>query len=836
MLSWSLRIKRWIRALRSVVHAPRKPGTDLPGRVALTVPGGRAPSPRVRLGRSLLAPLTLLSFGGAVPHWALAACTCPSSTPARPAARAPQPATKPTGAVHVTSDRATLTHSGKALLEGHVVLRQGQRKIQASQVEYDSRSGSIRTRGGIEYTDPVVRVTGKGGSYSPLEGARFENAHFSLLQRSARGTARLMQLTPRGLLRLRGVAFTTCPQTPPAWVLRASKITLDTRTRVGTGENARIDLHGVPILYLPWVSFPLGNVRKSGFLFPTFGNTSRGGFQISTPYYWNIAPNADFTLEPTEYQKRGIDAGGDLRLLSRRGYSELDWDYLPNDTTYHGSRSRVRLRSVTELPDRFRLTLDGENVSDSRYFEDFSSGPEGASTAFLDRRAVLSYRSVHWNIRGMAQQFQTIDNTLPLSERPYSRAPDLTVGADYGWGPGDLVRYGFKSEVVDFRRSGHSTAVEGWRYDFKPAVSLNLGGPGYYIRPSIAWRATQYELSHTTPGQPSAPSRTLPIASVDTGLKLERTAGAHGRRLILLEPRLMYLYVPYRNQSRLPIFDTGLPDLQPVELFRTNRYVGADRVGDANQVSAGLTTRLLNARNGRQYLTATFGEEFYFATPRVRLPGEIVRTDRRSDVVAELALTGLRHFSAHADLQWNPQASRAERADIGIQYRRSGERVINLSYRYERAGIERAAAGTGFCGASSTLASVCCTTAATPLAGNCGIRQAEISAAWPIGRSWSVFARGIYSLQDHEALERFVGFEYRSCCWSVRLGARRYVAFRPTVAGEAVGAQDTGIYVQVELTGLASVGSAPDKFLSETIPGYVPAGSNAPATAAGAFE
>ena len=774
----------------------------------------------------------LLSFGGIVAHWAPAgaACASPGSGPTPPAVPAPpRPTGKPAagGIVHITSDRATLSHNGQVLLQGHVVLRQGQRQIRAKEILYNSRSGSIRTRGGIDYSDSVVHITGKGGSYSPLAGARFANAHFSLLQRSARGTARLMRLTPQGVLRLHGVTFTTCRQSPPAWVLRAGKITLDTRSRVGTGENARIDLHGVPILYLPWVSFPLGNVRTSGFLFPTFGNTSRGGFQVSTPYYWNIAPNADFTLEPTEYQKRGIDAGGEFRFLSRRGYSALDWDYLPNDAAYHGSRSRVRLRSVTRLPAGVRLTLDGENVSDSQYFEDFSSGPEGASTAFLDRRATLSYRSVHWNIRGMAQQFQTIDNTLPLNDRPYSRVPDLNVDADYGWGPGDLVRYGFKSSLVDFRRSDHSSGAEGWRLDFKPVVSLNLGGPGYYIRPSIAWRATQYELSHTAAGEPQAPARTLPIASVDTGLKLERTAGAHDQGLIMLEPRLMYLYVPYRNQSRLPIFDTGLPDLEPVELFRTNRYVGADRVGDANQVSAALTTRLLNARDGRQYMAATIGEAFYFTTPRVTLPGELMPTDRRSDIVAQLALGGLRHFSAHADVQWSPQTSRTQRADIGIQYRPAGDRVIDLSYRYERAGIEQAAPGTFSCATTSTLASGCCASTVSPLASNCGVRQAALSAAWPIGRSWLVFARGVYSLQDHEALERFVGFEYRSCCWSVRLGARRYVAFRPTLAGQTTGAQDTGVYLQVELTGLASVGSAPDKFLSETIPGFTPAGSAA---------
>ena len=815
---------------------------------------GNRPGLRQRLRGVLWS--ALLSFGGVASHAALATgrCTCqnpkrsdvahpeaPAHAPARPG---PAGRLSAAGKIHISSERASVGRNGQVRLEGHVVLRQGEREIQAQRIDYDTHRDIIRTRGGIRYSDPRLRVTGRGGSYSPLEGAQFEDAQFSLLRPAAHGTARQMQLTPQGVLRLRGVAFTTCPQIPPAWVLRAGRIRLDTHRRVGTAENARIDLHGVPILYLPWVSFPLGNVRKSGFLFPTFGNTSRGGFQISTPVYWNIAPNADFTLQPTEYQRRGADIGGDFRFLTHRGHGELDWDYLPYDGAYHGSRSRIRLRSVTELPDQLRLTLNGENVSDTAYFEDFSSGPEGTSTAFLDRRAVLSYRSVHWNIQGMAQQFQTIDSTLPLNDRPYSRVPDLNIGADYGWGPGDLVRYGFKSEMVDFQRPDHATGVTGWRFDFKPVVSLNLGGPGYYVRPSIAWRATQYELSHTAAGQPSSPSRTLPIASVDTGLRLQRPVGRHGLKLIMLEPRLMYLYVPYRNQSTgrhaLPIFDTGLPDLVPVELFRTNRYVGADRVGDANQINAALTARLLNNRDGRQYLAATIGEEFYFETPRVTLPGEVVPTIGRSDLVAELALTAFRHWSARADLQWDPQASEAQRADVTLQYRPAANRVINLGYRFVRNTIQQSALAASSCVTTAArLAGGCCAQI-SPLASNCGVQQAEISAAWPIGHSWLLFARGIYSLKDHEALERFAGFEYRACCWSVRLGARRYVAVRPTLGGGRTGAQDTGIYLQVELTGLASVGSAPDAFLSETIPGFAPAGSaaasytqaapNAPAT------
>ena len=722
------------------------------------------------------------------------------------------------GKVSIESDRMVGGSNGVLTLRGHVVVRQGQRRIKANQVEYDRNNNSLKTQGGIDYTDPLVHVTGSGGSYSPTEGAQFESATFSLVQRSARGAAKEMQLSPQGLIRLERVTFTTCPVNDQSWVLRAARIALDTQKREGIARNARIDFKGVPILYLPWVSFPLGDQRKSGFLFPTVGNTSRGGAQVSVPYYFNIAPNIDFTFEPTEYTRRGPDVGGDFRYLTQRQHGELAWDYLPDDGVYGASRSRVKLMNVTELPGNFRLTLDGENVSDTQYFEDFSTGPEGTSTPFLDRRAVLSYRDLHWNVAGMAEQYQTIDSTLLLENRPYARMPDLTVNADYGWGPGDLVRYGFDSEVVDFRRS---TGVNGWRLDLRPTTSLNIEGPGYFIRPAVAYRATQYHLSDTVPGQPSSPSRALPIASFDTGLQLERAAGSHDQRTVTLEPRVMYLYVPYRNQSELPVFDTAVPDLDPVELFRTNRYVGADRVGDANQVSAGITTRLLNALDGRQYLTATFGQEVYLTTPRVTLPGELPRTDHRSDLVAQLALTAFQHWSADAEVQWDPQSSQTQRAHVEVQYRPAPDRVVNLGYRFERGIYEEAALVSGQLGQT--------TLCGTPVTPSCNVQQLEVSAAWPIGRSWSVFARGVYSLADQEALERFAGFEYRACCWSLRLGARRYVGARPTTSTARTGPQDTGIWLQLELTGLASVGSASDASLSDAIPGYTPTEATSPA-------
>ncbi|HYB66149.1 MAG TPA: LPS assembly protein LptD [Steroidobacteraceae bacterium] len=731
------------------------------------------------------------------------------------AAQAGKAAAAPRGNIEIKADTADVSVEGKGSLKGDVVVRQGDVELRAGEMQIDKPSQFVQSAGRIEYRDPLVHVTGAGGSYSAATGAEFKGAQFDLRERAARGAADSLALTPDGVLHLRNVTFTTCPLSHEAWQLKASSITLDTRDQIGTGHNASVDFLGVPLVYLPWVSFPLGSERKSGFLFPSVGSTSSSGFQLAVPYYWNIAPNADFTFQPVEYTKRGPDLGGDLRFLTADQHGELQWNYLPNDTLYGGSRSRVQLNDVAELPADVRLTVDAQTVSDVLYFQDFSQSPAGTSTSFLNRSATLSYRDAHWSVDGQAQQYQTIDTTVLVDERPYARVPRLAVASDYSlFG---LLHYGFASEIVDFQHAPSTAGLPplpaGWREDVTPALSLALAGPGYFFRPALAWRATWYQLTDTLPGTPTSLSRNLPLGSVDTGLVFERESGSHDQRTLTLEPRVQYLYVPYRDQSSLPVFDTGLPDLNVVELFRSNRYVGADRVSDANQLTTALTSRLLDAQSGRQFLTATIGQSYYFTTPRVTLPGETPLTAPHSDFVAQLALTGFADWNADAAVQWDPDHQRSERTQLNLQYKPARDAVLNLSYRYERfvqlpefvQGVE-----------------LPCNPAAPVQPGvptGCDIRgfdQVDASGAWPIRRSWNMFVREVFDLRNHEELERFAGFEYRACCWRLRLGARHYVS-------SFTGSRDTGIWLQLELAGLAGVGSASDTSLSEEIRGYTPA-------------
>jgi LPS-assembly protein len=795
--------------------------------------------------------LAILSFGALTPLARAADQSCPSQTvPSLLPQQAPAATQKPRaekdvangGVISADSDQTEYDpKTDTATFTGHVVIRQGDREIKAEEIQIQNKK-TVKGHGGIDYTDPIVHIMGSGGDYSATEGANFKDAQFQLLQRSARGAAQTMNLTPEGILNLRGVTFTTCPANDESWKLRATDIKLDTARKEGEARDAKITFMGVPIMYLPYVSFPLGDERKSGFLFPTLGTSSRGGVMLSVPYYWNIAPNMDFTAQPIGYSRRGIDLGGDFRYLEPRSKGELLWHYLPEDPVFGGSRSDVRLRNSAELADNLRFIIDAENVSDPQYFQDFSQGPEGTSTAFVERRATFSYRDEHWRIDGEAQHYETIDNTLTEANRPYARVPSITASGDFGWGPDSLFRYGFDSEVVHFDRDVAnlnndcataaalnppgiyvSPCVTGWRMDVMPTMSFNLIDPGYFFRPAVAYRITQYELNNTLPREDRTPSRALPIASVDAGVLFERDLGAAGNRKLTLEPRTMYLYAPYRNQSDIPIFDTALPDLVPVELFRTNRYVGADRVSDADQLAMGLTSRLLDGHNGRQFVAVTIGQVYYFQTPRVTLPYEVPQSGARSNFVTQLAINAFQNWNSNLSLQWNPQASQFERADVNIQYKPAADKVINVAYRFERGTIHPASQ----CNIIDATGNTQLTAAQYSQAGICGFEQVEVSGAWPIAGRWNVFAREVYSLQDKQPLESFAGFEYGSCCWRVRFGARRYISRRPlTPQSTEAGPQDTAAWLQLELTGLASVGSASDTFLIDEIRGYTPSEAN----------
>jgi LPS-assembly protein len=679
--------------------------------------------------------------------------------------------------VQVTSGGAELSRDGDAKLTDGVVIRHGAREVSAQSATYDASERRFEVEGDVEYRSPDLRVKGGSGSWDSGGSGRFTGAEFDMPERPARGSAASLDMTAAGDIKLRKVSFTTCPAGNDDWYLRAAAIDIDQQRQQGKGRNVRIELKGVPILYAPVISFPVGDARKSGFLFPSFGNTDKSGFELGVPYYLNLAPNYDMTLTPFFLSRRGAGINAEFRYLTERSRGHLDTRFLPGDDLAGRDRRLSELWHRTNFGERLRIDASLSDASDDEYFEDFGLGPDGTSVTFLDRHIHLAWLGSGWRFDGRVQDFQTIDRTVDPLARPYSRLPQMSFAGLWN-AAGDRLRTSLDAETTWFERD---VGVTGLRMDLTPRVALALRRPGYYIEPSAAWNLTAYRLSDPPPGEDDSPDREAPILSLDAGLVFEREAGARRHLVQSLEPRLRYTWIPFRDQDSLPVFDTALPDLNLVQLFRTNRYVGADRLGDANELAAGVTTRLVNTETGRQYLTATIGQRFYFEQPQVTLPDELPESRSTSNLIGEIELTAWRKWSARLAMEWDRSESNTLLGQARVQYQPRPDTVVNFGYRYREGVLE----------------------------------QWDGSVAWRLSPSWQVFARQVYSVKERESIDRFAGFEYSGCCWGIRLIGRRYVSNR-------TGESDNSILLQLELKGLSSVGSRNDTFLQQGIRGYSP--------------
>jgi LPS-assembly protein len=702
----------------------------------------------------------------------------------------------------ISADEKQFSANGDIEATGTVEVKQDKRVVRAPAVHFNAADKSINVSGTVEIEDPLLHASASSAHVDPAGDADLTEATFELPTRNGHGFAEHIRLQHDGQLDLEGVNYTTCPNPNPDWQLRISELSIDAQQHEGSATNARLEIKGIPIFYTPYLSFPVGSERKTGLLFPSAGASSRSGTSLAVPWYWNIAPNYDATITPTWYAERGLDMGANFRFLTEDHKGTLHGNYLVDDDIRHTDRSLLTINTLSDFTDQLRVNIDATRVSDSNYFEDMSDSTL-SSTVVVPRVVQMQYRLEDWSFEARAQRYQVIDQEIPDEQRPYSMLPQLGVHGYFPDSPFGLTA-ALDAEFVAFRRSNDNVPAgeqdyNGNRLDVMPELRLPIRGASGYIEPAIAWRYTDYQfVDERTPLPSHSASRSLPIASIDSSIIFERITSKG--RIQTFEPRLLYLYVPYRNQDALPIFDTARPDLTLIQLFNTNRYVGADRVGDANQVAYGFTTRLLDGANGGQFLSATIGQNVRYSTPYVALPGEVAGIYDRSDVVGELALTAYSHWNSQAALQWNPNQHRAERIELNFQYQPKRDQVINAGYRFREP--------------NSAVASS---------ANEQQLEQVYLSFAWPLSSQINSFGRIVYSLsdpiqspgltvQDHTATEKFIGLEYRACCWSMRLLAGRSLATRD-------GEVDNWIRWQFELKGLSNVGNA-DTFLTHSIPGY----------------
>lgn len=664
----------------------------------------------------------------------------------------------------------------RASMSGGVLLRRGLRLAGAEAATYDPESLAVTLTGDVRYRDPATEIRSDSAQFSYSTGRIvFEGAEFQLGQGGARGAADAIDISREGTIRLGKVEYTTCPPGSNDWLLKADDISLDTNTGIGTARNVALRFQGVPFLYAPRLSFPLGDARKTGFLAPEIGSARRTGTEIRAPYYWNIAPNYDATITPRILSDRGFQFAGEFRYLLDDNDGTIEVEYLPDDDVFGDTRSFVDFKHRTLFDNGMRGVVDFSEASDGRYFEDLRGSLSAATITHLNRSFVFDYYGDYWSFFGRVQDYQVIDEAIIPDDEPYRRLPQLRLSATSPFQPLGLEA-GFDGEIVNFDRD---TGVTGWRMDLQPRLTWGLERAGWFVKPEVVLQHTQYDLDNLEPGQTDDPSRTLPISSLDLGFNFERRTGKDSRWIQTLEPRLLYVHVPYRDQDNLPVFDTILPDNNLVQLFRKNRFLGIDRITDTDQLSFGVTTRLLNGSSGDEIVFATIGQTRYLSEQGVTLPNSPFATTSSSDYVAEIRFLLFKNFNFDIGHQWGDGNRGTTKSEARLQYRPSDNKVLNLAYRFRQDSLE----------------------------------QGDISWSWPVTERWNFVGRYNYSLRDDEVLEQFFGLEYESCCWGLRLVSRRYVSTRE-------GTQDSSFGLQLVLKGMASVGTSADRILERGILGY----------------
>lgn len=688
-------------------------------------------------------------------------------------ARAASPANIDADALDVSAERVTT-------FSGNVELARADQWVGTEALVWTHEDGTWRSPGPLRFEDEGLRlraasadgdteaerVTLKDVQYQLIDGTLGNGTADSAVREGSRGT-------------LTNAEFSTCPPGQRQWAFVADTIEIDDETERGVAQNATLRVGGVPVLWLPWFSFPTSDARRSGLLAPTLGFNDENGFDYEQPIYLNLAPNYDATLSPRWLSKRGLMLGAEFRYLTGRSSGFVEGAWLPDDDVTGRDRGRFRWQDFTAISPNWFTTANVQDVSDRGYLRDFGSDFGQNTLALLDSHIALNGRGRTWNTRLSVERWEAANPAVLPGSEPFSRLPRLRgqwLQPLLPW-----LDVGIDAEAVRF---DHDERAGGRRLDLRPNLRLSFGGASWFVNPEFAWRRTGWQLEHDPAAalRDRSPSRSLPITSVDLGLLFERDVRLFGDDFVqTLEPRLYYLRAPFREQGELPLFDTQPLSFSWPGLFRQNRYTGADRQGDANQATLAVTTRLLGAEDGRERLSASLGRIHYFDALRVVIPGERPAASDGSAYVGELDWRISDAWSVSVAQQWNPGAIGTELSALRSQWRFAERGVVNASYRYRKDLLE----------------------------------QTDLSFAVPIDPNWRAVARWAWSVRDRRTLEALGGVEWRSCCVAVRLLARDYIR-------DVNAERNTGIYLEIELNGLGSFGRDSERLLSDAILGYSP--------------
>ena len=713
------------------------------------------------------------------------------------------------GDTYVNADSIDLTEKGISHLSGSVEMAKDDWQARADGAVYNDPGNFVDLSGDVKFWEESLFLTGESAHIDVDENtATVSGADYYLPDNDARGSADELFIDPGTLTSGKDMSFTTCaPENGGGieenfWRISARELALDHDTERGSGRDIVLRIKDIPVFYSPYFTFPLSRERKSGFLAPGIGKNSHGGFETRLPYYWNIAPDMDATITPRVLANSGVMGMLEYRYLRAGGDGRVSLEFLPGDVGFGDrDRSMINIELNQSFLGRGKLYVNYNRASDPEYLEDFGSDLAISSTRFLQRRADLTYRGRNWNLLGRLHSYQIVDQSIAVTSRPYKNLPRL----QFRYRPlsgNKRINLNLMTDFTYFDRTGEAGVtvdVTGFRADLYPSVSYPIRTQSAFLVPKVGVRFTQYDLDKQGPFTKS-PSRTLPIVSVDSGVFLERDfLTQDGSFLHTLEPRLFYLYVPHEDQNNLPVFDSSVFNLDYNALFRENRFSGYDRIGDTNQATLALGSRLFNRETGKQVASLQVAQSFYLADQDVirqilGAQGELVdigipETDTLSPLIIEAGASLTNDITLGAEVYWDINDSLTRKMALTAQYNPAGSKVINLAYRVRRA-------ETGQIRRVPT-----------------DIEQSDVSFRWPLTDRLNAVGRWNYAVSESRSLDLFFGMEYEGCCFAVKAVARRFLA-------NLDGDFNTGFFMQLELKGLGSIGQRTVDLLNQAIPGY----------------
>jgi len=711
-----------------------------------------------------------------------------SITRPSPAPGAPSPAfgRDDNSAIFLRADRIQSFGQKQVDAFGKVELRTRGETVLAEHLLYDVDDQTIYANGDVTLRQGADWVSGPELKFKrDTATGYFIKPHFFVAEAGGRGDAERIDFTGPNTYDVTNGRYTTCVAPRNDWFLQTRELTLDRTRNVGTAHDATVRFFETPIFYSPYLEFPLSNERKSGFLTPTAGSTGTRGLELATPYYLNLAPNYDATLTPRIMTRRGLQLGGQFRYLfgdPQPMLGEMDAEFL-DDRVTGTNRYALSWRHSQQITPWLNGYLNLNKVSDDTYFADLADRIAITSQTTLPREAALNAGFGPFSASVHVQSFQTLqDPTQPITP-PYNMLPQLVAN----YAETDFMGFTF-SGAAEYTQFRNAVQPNGDRAVLYPQVAWSRQGPAWFFTARESMHLRWYNLEAPAPGVDAHPSVYVPITSVDSGLIFERDWKVFGRDFIhTLEPRAFYVYIPYRNQNSLPVFDTAQDDFNFSQLFTENRYLGNDRIGDANQLTLAVTSRLLDPGTGAERLSVSLGQRFYFSDQRVTL-AEQPRSSSSSDILMQVEGRLSDTWALQGLVQQNLDAGLNEQLNLGVRYTPALGSALNASYRYTRQFND-------------------------PTVGLETLKQFDLSGEWPVTPNWTLLGRWNYSLQDKKTLEAIAGVEYNRDCWILRVVFHRLATTTEQTTNS--------VFVQLELNGLARIGTSPLDLLHRSVPGYL---------------